>query len=36
MMNQVKDMKDIERNHWKESFFETNIRQDINKKSGDC
>jgi hypothetical protein len=36
MLQQVKDMKDTKKDSWKESFFETDIRLDINKKAEDC
>ena len=36
MMKQVKDMKNTERDYLKEAYFETDIRQDVTKKPGDC
>ncbi|QDP60842.1 MAG: hypothetical protein Tp152DCM46671_24 [Prokaryotic dsDNA virus sp.] len=36
MIQQVKDMKDTKKDSWRESFFETDIRLDINKKAEDC
>jgi len=36
MVRQVQEMKESNKDHWKESFFETDKRLDINKKAEDC
>ena len=36
MMNQVIDMKNAKQNEWRNSYFEKDVRQDINKKAEDC
>ena len=36
MMQQVKDMKNNSKDVWHESFFEKDLRQDINKTPEDC
>ena len=36
MTNQVQDMRNTTKDHWEESFKQTDKRLDINKKPGDC
>ena len=36
MKDQIKDMKEVEKDYWQESYFEKDIPQDITKKPEDC
>jgi len=36
MLRQVNDMKNTKKDVWHESFFETDLRLDVNKKPEEC